>query len=149
MTGRRGVDVALSSASGDIRRATWRCLAHFGRFVDVSKADILANNRLDMEPFHHNRTYAAIDVRAIALERPLLMKELLAKCVKLHAQGIFKPVEPVTIFSYSQIEAAFRKMQGGDNMGKIVLIPDIREPIKVCDRVFTATPSNHTSDHAP
>ncbi len=149
ITSRRGVDVALSSASGDIRRATWRCLAHFGRFVDVSKADILANNRLDMEPFHHNRTYAAIDVRAIALERPLLMKELLAKCVKLHAQGIFKPVEPVTIFSYSQIETAFRKMQGGDNMGKIVLIPDIREPIKVCDRVFTATPSNHTSGHAP
>lgn len=136
MTDKKGVDVALSSTSGDIRRATWRCLAHFGRFIDMAKADILANNRLDMEPFLHNRTYAAIDVRAIALERPLLMKELLTKCVELQAQGIFKVLEPMTIFSYSQIEAAFRKMQGGDNMGKIVLIPEIREPIKVCDLVF-------------
>lgn len=136
MTNRKGVDVALSSTAGDIRRATWRCLAHFGRFIDMAKADILANNRLDMEPFLHNRTYAAIDVRALALERPLLMKELLAKCISLQAQGIFKLVEPVTVFSYSQIEAAFRKMQSGDNMGKIILIPDIREPIKVCDLVF-------------
>ena len=91
----------------------------------MGKADILANNRLDMEPFRHNRIYAAIDVRAIALERPLLMMQLLAKCVELHAQGIFKRMEPVTIFSYSQIETAFRKMQGGDNMGKMVLIPEI------------------------
>lgn len=149
MTGRRGVDVALSSASGDIRRATWRCLAHFGRFVDVGKADILANNRLDMEPFNHNRTYAAIDVRALALERPLLMRELLTKCVELFAQGVFKPMEPVTIFPYSQIEAAFRKMQGGDNVGKIFLVPEIREPIKVFDLIFTQNFSNHTSDHAP
>ena len=133
MTGGRGVDVALSSTSGDIRQATWRCLAHFGRFIDVGKADILANNRLDMEPFHHNRTYAAVDVRAITLERPLLMGQLLTKCVELHAQGIFKRMEPVTIFSFSQIETAFRKMQGGDNTGKMVLIPEIREPIKVCN----------------
>ena len=149
VTGGRGVDVALSSTSGDIRRATWRCLAHFGRFIDLGKADILANNRLDMEPFNHNRTYAAIDVRAIALERPLLMKELLAKCVELHTQGIFKLTEPMTIFPFSQTEAAFRKMQSGDNMGKIVLIPEIREPIKVCDLVFKATPSDCSSDHAP
>ena len=120
----------------------------FRAIVDVGKADILANNRLDMEPFHHNRTYAAIDVRALALERPLLMKDSLTKCVKLYAQGIFKPMEPVTIFSYSQVEVAFRKMQGGDNMGKIVLIPEIREPIKVCDFVFTESPSDQTSDHA-
>ena len=133
MTGKRGVDMALSSTSGDVRRATWRCLAHIGRFVDIGKADILANNRLDMEPFRHNHTYAAIDVSALALEQLLLIKELLARCVELYAQGIFKPVDPVTIFSYSQIEAAFRKMQGGDNMGKIILVPKIYKPIKVCD----------------
>lgn len=148
-TGGRGVDVVLSSTSGDIRRATWRCLAHFGRFVDLGKADILANNRLDMEPFNDNRIYAAIDVRTIALERPVLMKEILAKCVELYTQGIFKPVEPITVFSFSQSEAAFRKMQGGDNMGKIVLIPELRGPIKVCDLVYKGTPSDYSSDHAP
>ena len=101
-----------------------------------------------MEPFRHKCIYAAIDVSALALERPLLLKELQAKCVELYAPGIFKPVDPVTIFSYSQIEAVFRKMQGGGNMGMIILVPKIYKPIKACDLVFTGIPFKHTPDHA-
>ena len=39
-------------------------LANFGPFVDISEANTLANNRLDMDFFHHSRPYAAIDVDA-------------------------------------------------------------------------------------
>lgn len=132
LTGKRGVDVALNSLSGDALRATWRCLAHFGRFIEIGKADIIANNSLDMAPFLDNRTYAAVDLLALSHEKPSLMKDLLLKSMDLHSKGVFKPVFPITILPYSKAETAFRMMQGGDSAGKIVLQPQLDDRIKVC-----------------
>ena len=131
MTRKRGVDVALNSLSGDALHATWRCLAHFGRFVEIGKSDILANNRLEMQPFIHNRTYAAVDLLALSYEKPTLMKDLLLKSIDLHSKGVFRPVSPISIFPYSKMETAFRTMQGGDSIGKIVLRPQLEDHVMV------------------
>lgn len=131
MTGGRGVDVALNSLSGDALRATWRCLAHFGRFVELGKSDLLANNSLEMQPFTHNRTYAAVDLLALSYEKPALMKDLLRKSIDLHSKDVFRPVSPITVFPYSKMETAFRSMQSGDSMGKIVLRPQLDDHVKV------------------
>lgn len=131
-TDKKGVDVALNSLSGDALRATWRCLAHFGRFIEIGKADLLANNRLEMEPFIHNRTYAAVDLLALSYEKPYLMKNLLLKSIALYSKGVFMPVFPIVTFPYSKMETAFRTMQGGDSIGKIVLLPQLNDRVKVC-----------------
>ena len=132
ITRKRGVDVALNSLSGDALRATWRCLAHFGRFVEIGKSDILANNSLEMQPFIHNRTYAAVDLLALSYEKPALMKDLLLKSIDLHSNGVFRPVSPIAIIPYSKMETAFRTMQSGDSIGKIVLRPQLEDRVKVC-----------------
>lgn len=132
LTNKRGVDVALNSLSGEALRATWRCLAHFGRFIEIGKTDILANNRLEMLPFLDNRTYAAVDLLALSYEKPSLMKDLLHKSIELYREGVFRPVSPITTFPYSQMEAAFRTMQAGNSIGKIVLTPQPGDRIKVC-----------------
>ena len=137
ITKQRGVDVAFSSASGEILQATWRCLAHFGRFIDVSKADILSNNKLDMQPFLHNRTYSAVDIASLSQEKPALIKELLLKSVELYADGVFQPVESITTFPYSRIETAFRTLQSGDSIGKIVVVPSIGDRIKVSHELYS------------
>ena len=131
-TDRKGVDVALSSASAEVLRATWRCLAPFGRFVDISTADMLSNNKLEMQPFLRNRTYSAVDIYALAQEKPSLFKRLLHQSIELFKRGDFAPAEPITTFSYSQMEAAFRKMQVSDHIGKIVFVPKKGDRIKVC-----------------
>ena len=124
ITRERGVDVALNSLSGDALRATWRCLAHFRRFVELGRSDIVANNNLEMQPFIHNRTYAAVDLLALSYnEKPALMKDLLRKSIDLHFKGVFRPVSPIVVFPYSKMETAFRTIQSGDSMGKIVLRP--------------------------
>ncbi|KFY87076.1 hypothetical protein V500_07196 [Pseudogymnoascus sp. VKM F-4518 (FW-2643)] len=51
VTGGRGVDVVLNSLAGESLRASWRCVAPFGRFVELGKRDIEAGGRLDMGPF--------------------------------------------------------------------------------------------------
>ncbi|KAL8832103.1 MAG: hypothetical protein Q9191_000460 [Dirinaria sp. TL-2023a] len=134
ITRKRGVDVALNSLSGDALRATWRCLAHFGRFVEMGKSDILANNTLEMQPFLQNRTYAAVDLLSLSYEKPALMKDLLLKLIDLHSKGVFRPVFSITIFPYSKIETAFRTMQSGDNIGKIVLRPQLEDYVKIMPR---------------
>ena len=136
-TQQRGVDVAFSSASGEILQATWRCIARFGRFIDVSKADILSNNRLDMQPFLHNRTYSAVDIVSLSQEKPRLIREVLLKSVELYADGVFQPVESITTFPYSRIETAFRTLQTGDSVGKIVVVPSIGDRIMVSHYLYS------------
>ncbi len=131
-TGKRGIDVALNSLSGDALQATWRCVAHFGRFVEIGKTDLLADSRLPMKPFVDNRTYAAVDLLALSYEKPALMKSLLLKTMEFYSAGIIRPVSPIKTFPYSQIETAFRTMQSGDHIGKIVLVPQAGDHIQVC-----------------
>ncbi|KFY19775.1 hypothetical protein V493_07834, partial [Pseudogymnoascus sp. VKM F-4281 (FW-2241)] len=51
VTDGKGVDVVLNSLAGESLRASWRCVAPFGRFVELGKRDIEAGGRLDMGPF--------------------------------------------------------------------------------------------------
>lgn len=41
-----GVNVVLNSLSGDSLLASWECIAPFGRFVEIGKADIGSNSSL-------------------------------------------------------------------------------------------------------
>lgn len=131
-TGQQGMDVALNSLSGDALQATWRCVARFGRLVEIGKTDLLADSRLPMKPFIDNRTYSAVDLHALSYEKPTLMKSLLLKTIEGHLAGIVRPVSPITRFPYSKIEDAFRTMQDGEHIGKVVLVPQSENRVKVC-----------------
>lgn len=62
MTNGKGVDVVLNSLADEALRKTWECIAMFGRFIEVGKKDILANNGLDMMPFLRNVTFASVNL---------------------------------------------------------------------------------------
>ena len=47
----QGVDVVLSSASGQALLDIWECIASFGTFVEIGKTDIYRNSNLNMQPF--------------------------------------------------------------------------------------------------
>jgi NADPH:quinone reductase-like Zn-dependent oxidoreductase len=49
-TGGKGVDVVLNSLSGKLLKASWDCIASFGRFVEIGKRDIEQNKALNMAP---------------------------------------------------------------------------------------------------
>lgn len=42
-TSGKGVDVVLNSLAGEALRLSWHCLAKFGRFLEIGKADLFAN----------------------------------------------------------------------------------------------------------
>ena len=58
----RGVDVILNSLSGDLLDCGWRCLADFGRFIEVVMKDIHEAGSLDMSIFGRGASFSAFDL---------------------------------------------------------------------------------------
>lgn len=69
----RGVDVALNSLSGELLHATWKCVARFGRLVEIGKRDLIDAGKLDMTPFLENRSYCSFDLDLFLSERPAMV----------------------------------------------------------------------------
>lgn len=122
-TGGRGVDVVLNSLGGDALRIGWECLAHFGRFIEIGKRDIVTNTRLEMVQFANNATFASVDLAVIMKEKPQLIQRLLSDVMSLYEKSAIKAIVPVTTYPVQDIEKAFRLLQSGKNTGKIVVEP--------------------------
>ena len=131
ITNQKGIDIVLNSLAGDSFQATWRCLTPFGRFVELGRAGIQDNSRLEMETFIQNRTYAGVDLQVMMKDRPSVVMDLLHKVFDLHSKGVFMPVYPLTVYPYSKIEDAFRSMQSGESIGKIVFVPESEDRVKI------------------
>ncbi|KAF6828375.1 KR domain-containing protein [Colletotrichum plurivorum] len=121
-TNRRGVDVALNSLGGELLRRSWECIAPFGRFVDIEKADIIANNTLPMGPFDRNVTFSAVGLVVVHEEAKPLMKRILQDVVRLFEENPqLQEPRPLHVFLPSRLEEAMWYLQGGRNTGKVVV----------------------------
>jgi NADPH:quinone reductase-like Zn-dependent oxidoreductase len=68
MTNNRGIDVVLNSLSADSLFASWAIIASYGRFIELGKKDIVANNSLPMRPFLQRATFTAMETGIWATE---------------------------------------------------------------------------------
>ena len=130
-TGGQGVDVVINSLAGDMLRETWDCLAHFGRFIEIGKRDITSNTRLEMARFDFNATFSSVDLTVVANERPRLMKRIMSDVIKLLTDKSIRPISPISVYRISDIESAFRTLQSGKSMGKLVIVGDTNDQVKV------------------
>ncbi|KAI1128976.1 hypothetical protein F5Y10DRAFT_239255 [Nemania abortiva] len=115
-----GVDVVLNSLSGDGLRASWECIAPYGRFIEIGKADIIANSSLPMSCFAKNVTFSAVDLVHLSQSDEELIARLLKSTLGLLEQGAQHP-SPLHVFPASQVEHAFRYLQSGKHTGRIVI----------------------------
>ena len=69
-TANRGVDVVLNHLAGPLLQVSFDCIARFGRFVEIGKKDVEANNFLQMEAFTRNVTFASFDLLQMEEFRP-------------------------------------------------------------------------------
>ncbi|SMR52109.1 unnamed protein product [Zymoseptoria tritici ST99CH_1E4] len=133
-TGQAGVNVVLNSLAGELLRESWDCLAPFGRFIEIGKADITQNGRLDMLKFEYNCTFSSVDLTKVAAYKPKLMQRLLSDVHKLIASGTISPISPVKTFPISETEAAFRALQSGRIFGKLVVVPREGDQVRATTR---------------
>ncbi len=118
---KKGVDVVLNSLSGDALRVGWECLAVGGIFIEIGKADIESNSSLEMAQFAKNATFTAVDLVLVFETKPHLCKRLLSDVLSLFRDGSVRAVDPVTTYSIQDVEMAFRSLQSGKSIGKIVV----------------------------
>ncbi|GAW19307.1 hypothetical protein ANO14919_087930 [Xylariales sp. No.14919] len=140
MTGGRGVDVIVNSLTGDLMHASWRCLAPFGRFIEVGKRELVDDGRLEMHVFARNTTFSAFDLTEMFFQEGQHYKDLATSLVKdvleLYRSGQIKPV-PITTFDVSEITEAYRYFSSKARVGKIVV--SLENP----NSLLTVTPSKY------
>ncbi|NVO12245.1 MAG: type I polyketide synthase [Bacteroidales bacterium] len=115
-----GVDIILNSLAGDNIPQSIRCLAPFGRFVEIGKADIYQNRRIDLERFGNNLAYFALDVDRMAIQRPKLIKKVLGEVMELFSSKKIS-THPVHAFPASKVKEAFKFMSQANHIGKVVV----------------------------
>ncbi|KAI2779732.1 putative polyketide synthase [Daldinia loculata] len=120
-TGGRGVDVLLNSLAGDALRESWHCVARFGRFIELGQKDIVGNTGLDMAPFIKNMSFHSVNMIDLMDHDILTTARVFREVMGLIRAGIVKSVTPITTMPFSRVEEAFRLMQTGKHVGKLVI----------------------------
>ncbi|OBI41720.1 polyketide synthase [Mycobacterium kyorinense] len=115
-----GVDIVLNSLTGAAQRAGFELLAVDGRFVEIGKRDVYANNRLGMYPFRRNLTFHYVDLALMVESRPQRVGDLLRQVYRLVADGELPPPES-THYPLAEAATAIRVMSAAEHSGKLVL----------------------------
>jgi acyl transferase domain-containing protein/aryl carrier-like protein len=119
-TAGRGVDAVLNSLAGEAIAKGLASLADYGRFLEIGKRDIYKNTRLGLRPFRKNLSFFAIDLDRMMSERPAIVGALLRQIVDEVLDNRLAAL-PQRVFSIADVVSAFRHMQQGKHIGKIVL----------------------------
>lgn len=133
LTEGKGIDVIINSLAGDALRESWRCLAMFGRFIELGKKDAVENARLDMAPFEKSASFISVGWDHFGTHRPEFVGSILKDVMNMFSNGTLTPVEPINTYPMSAIEPAFRFMASGTHMGKIVVTADRDCIVRVCE----------------
>jgi NADPH:quinone reductase-like Zn-dependent oxidoreductase/NADP-dependent 3-hydroxy acid dehydrogenase YdfG len=120
VTNGRGVDIVLNSLTGRFVTQSAKCLAPFGRFLELGKSDVYRNSKLSLERFAENISYFVVDVDRLATQKPELHRQVLTQVVEMFERGELQS-HPITEFPISKLQEAMKFMHRSAYCGKIVL----------------------------
>lgn len=128
-----GVDVVLNSLAGESLKASWECIAPYGRMIEIGKAEINANASLPMAGFSKNALFAGVDLHHIVkdINKKELAQKLLQKTMDLARDGSIRAPRPLHIYDVDSVEGAFRYLASGTNTGRIVIRVDPSTTVQV------------------
>ena len=128
MTGNKGVDVIVSSVSGETLRLTWGCIAPFGRFVDMTSNTCMEVKR------PKNVMFTAVDLDELIKERPEQAMKAFATVMSLIERGMVSLPRKIITFGMAEVATALRIMQADNHVGNLVVLPRSNDIVKVIPR---------------
>lgn len=69
-----GVDIVLNSLAGELLHASWKCVAEFGKMIEIGKRDFLEHGTLSLEEFGSNRSFFGVDLLRLSRKLDLLKR---------------------------------------------------------------------------
>ena len=120
LTDGQGVDLVLNCLSGDFLRKSLGVLRRFGRFLDISRRDMVENSRLDMQPFLNNLSYFAIYLDQLWQGDRSMAQSLFAELTTKLEERTVRPL-PYRVFPVSRVVEAFQYLQQSRHIGKVII----------------------------
>ncbi|OHX68065.1 type I polyketide synthase [Flammeovirga pacifica] len=118
-----GVDVVLNSLTGKAITQSFKCLAPFGTFVEVGKADIYNNSKLPLKRFGENISFHVVDLDRLMAQKPRLASKLYQEVADLFKE---EKVEghPLKVFPVSEAGKALKYLSQVGHIGKVIVAMD-------------------------
>jgi acyl transferase domain-containing protein/NADPH:quinone reductase-like Zn-dependent oxidoreductase/surfactin synthase thioesterase subunit/NAD(P)-dependent dehydrogenase (short-subunit alcohol dehydrogenase family)/acyl carrier protein len=129
-TGGKGVDVVLNFLTGELMEKSIELLAFGGRFVELGKFDILADNRLRLGLFQKNISFTHVDFDYITTHCPDQCVRLMRQILDLYERKTLLPIKTTT-YPARLVRDAFEFMKTSEHIGKLVLDMSDRAGLKV------------------
>ncbi len=123
ITGGRGVDVVLNTLGGDAIQKGINLLAPGGRYCEIALTGLLTAGLIDLSRMTENQHIIAINLGHLLLE-PEAARRALAEMAEALAAGLVRPLLS-NVFGMDRLADAFRLMDRRENIGKIILKPDV------------------------
>ncbi|KAF5862910.1 hypothetical protein ETB97_010951 [Aspergillus alliaceus] len=121
VTGGCGAEVVPNSLARSLLRAAWECVTEYGKMIEQGARDILAHGTLDMVPFSSNRAFFGTDLMDMINGDSPTVDKLVSGIRRSMDSDSIAPIRPVTIYQAREMVDAFRYMQTGTHMGKILI----------------------------
>ncbi|PWY94533.1 putative polyketide synthase [Aspergillus sclerotioniger CBS 115572] len=127
----RGVDVVLNSLPGPLLQASLSAIAPLGYLLEIGKKDIESNSLVALESFSRGISFITLDIPTLLRRRGPDVHHALVETTRLIEQQAIQPVHPLTIYPMQDAQAAFRFVQAGAQLGKVVLSTGPDEQVHV------------------
>lgn len=131
ITAGRGLDVVLQTRTSTASHTSWRCLAPFGRFIDLIKDATSFRTNLDMLPFSRGAIYASVDIIQLVRQKPDVVSEVLAEVAELYDKQQICCPQPRTQFTFSELQRAISFAQQEKIVGSVILKPRVEDIVPV------------------
>ena len=116
----RGVDIVINSLSGKAINQSIRCLAPFGHFIEIGKADIYANAKIGLKRLGENLSFHVVDLDRLMKQKPSLAEKIYHELTTLLAENKVQ-AHPIEVYPVSELNQALQYLSKAQHIGKVVV----------------------------
>ncbi|KAJ8686543.1 hypothetical protein QAD02_022337 [Eretmocerus hayati] len=119
-TNGNGVDIVLNSLSEEKLKASFKCLALGGRFLEIGKYDIEKNSYLGMNGFQKDTSFHGVMLDYFLVFTGKKHPEIIQYILKGIESGAVQPLVR-TVFDKDNVAEALKYMTSGKHIGKVLV----------------------------